>query len=131
LYDAIAAGGMPRVHLGRLLGPVGFGRTVAIQRLYPRFAGDLHIVAMLVDEARPVARIRHPKDAVAPHHTLGCTCRHAARHGPGPVAVTRRERELVHPPGGARGSAAAPAAPLYPPPSTPQPRKGIDVYEHM
>jgi hypothetical protein len=34
LHDEIASGGMATVHLGRLLGPVGFARTVAIKRLH-------------------------------------------------------------------------------------------------
>ena len=38
LYHEIAAGGMATVHIGRLLGPVGFARTVAIKRLHPQFA---------------------------------------------------------------------------------------------
>ena len=37
LYDQIAAGGMATVHLGRLLGPIGFARTVAIKRMLPQF----------------------------------------------------------------------------------------------
>jgi serine/threonine protein kinase len=60
LYDEIAAGGMATVHLGRLLGPVGFARTVAIKRLHPQFAKDPEFVAMFLDEARLAARIRHP-----------------------------------------------------------------------
>jgi serine/threonine-protein kinase len=60
LYDAIASGGMATVHLGRLLGPVGFARTVAIKRLHPHFARDPEFVAMFLDEARLAARIRHP-----------------------------------------------------------------------
>src|SRR4051795_8708007 len=60
LYDEIAAGGMATVHLGRLLGPVGFSRTVAIKRLHPQFAKDPEFVAMFLDEARLAARIRHP-----------------------------------------------------------------------
>jgi serine/threonine-protein kinase len=60
LYDEIAAGGMATVHLGRLLGPVGFSRTVAIKRLHPQFARDPEFVAMFLDEARLAARIRHP-----------------------------------------------------------------------
>jgi serine/threonine-protein kinase len=60
LYDRIASGGMAAVHLGRLMGPAGFARTVAIKRLHPQFAQDRDFVAMLVDEARLVARIRHP-----------------------------------------------------------------------
>ena len=60
LYDEMAAGGMATVHYGRLLGPVGFSRTVAIKRLRPQFARDQEFVAMFVDEARLAARIRHP-----------------------------------------------------------------------
>jgi len=60
LYDEIAAGGMATVHIGRLLGPVGFSRTVAIKRLHPQFAKDPDFVSMFLDEARLAARIRHP-----------------------------------------------------------------------
>jgi serine/threonine protein kinase len=60
LYDPIASGGMATVHLGRLLGHVGFERTVAIKRLHPQFAQDPEFVSMFLDEARVVARIRHP-----------------------------------------------------------------------
>ncbi len=60
IYDAIASGGMATVHYGRLLGPVGFSRTVAIKRLHPQFAQDPQFVAMFLDEARLAARIRHP-----------------------------------------------------------------------
>jgi eukaryotic-like serine/threonine-protein kinase len=51
---------MASVHLGRLLGHAGFARTVAIKRLHPQYAEDPEFVAMLLDEARLVARIRHP-----------------------------------------------------------------------
>jgi serine/threonine-protein kinase len=51
---------MATVHLGRLLGPVGFSRTVAIKRLHDNFAQDPQFVAMFLDEARIAARIRHP-----------------------------------------------------------------------
>ncbi len=60
LYDEIAAGGMATVHLGRLLGPVGFSRTVAIKRLHSHFAKDPEFSAGFVDEARLAARIHHP-----------------------------------------------------------------------
>ncbi len=60
LYAPIASGGMATVHLGRLLGPVGFARTVAIKRLHENFARDPQFVAMFVDEARLAARIQHP-----------------------------------------------------------------------
>jgi len=60
LYDEIAAGGMAAVHLGRQLGAAGFARTVAIKRLHGGLAKDPNFVAMFLDEARLVARIRHP-----------------------------------------------------------------------
>ncbi|MBX3221276.1 MAG: protein kinase [Labilithrix sp.] len=60
LFDALASGGMATVHLGRLLGPVGFGRTVAVKRLHTHYTTDPDFVTMFMDEARIVARIRHP-----------------------------------------------------------------------
>ena len=51
---------MATVHYGRLLGPVGFSRTVTIKRLHPQFAKDPEFVAMFLDEARLAARIQHP-----------------------------------------------------------------------
>ena len=60
VHAEIASGGMATVHVGRLLGPVGFSRTVAIKRLHPQFAKDPEFVAMFLDEARLAARIRHP-----------------------------------------------------------------------
>jgi eukaryotic-like serine/threonine-protein kinase len=60
LFDEIASGGMASVHLGRLVGPGGFLRTVAIKRLHPHLAKDPEFVAMFLDEARLAARIRHP-----------------------------------------------------------------------
>jgi eukaryotic-like serine/threonine-protein kinase len=60
LYGEIAAGGMATVHFGRLSGPVGFSRTVAIKRLHPQFAKDPEFVSMFLDEARLCGRIRHP-----------------------------------------------------------------------
>jgi eukaryotic-like serine/threonine-protein kinase len=60
LYGALASGGMATVHLGRLIGPAGFSRTVAIKRLHEQFARDPHFVSGLLDEARLSARIGHP-----------------------------------------------------------------------
>ncbi len=60
LFDEIAAGGMATVHLGRMLGPVGFSKTVAIKCLHPHLARDPEFVSMFLDEARVAARIQHP-----------------------------------------------------------------------
>jgi serine/threonine-protein kinase len=51
---------MPTVHLGRLVGPVGFARTVAVKRLHDHLASDPAFRSMFVDEARLAARIKHP-----------------------------------------------------------------------
>ncbi|HEX8791611.1 MAG TPA: protein kinase, partial [Polyangiaceae bacterium] len=60
LFGEIAAGGMATVHFGRLSGPAGFSRTVAIKRLHAQYAKDPDFVSMFLDEARLAARIRHP-----------------------------------------------------------------------
>ncbi len=60
LHGEIASGGMAVVHFGRLLGPVGFSRPVAIKRLHPQLAREPSFRAMFIDEARLASRIRHP-----------------------------------------------------------------------
>ena len=65
IYDQIAAGGMAVVHLGRLIGQVGFSRIVAIKKLHPQFAADPEFVAMFLDEAHLAVRVQHP-NVVAP-----------------------------------------------------------------
>ena len=60
LHGEIASGGMATVHYGRLIGQAGFSRTVAIKRMHPHYVKDPDFVSMLLDEARLVARIRHP-----------------------------------------------------------------------
>jgi serine/threonine-protein kinase len=60
LYDEIASGGMAAVHFGRLVGDVGFSRTVAIKRLHAAYARDPDFVTMFLDEARLAARVAHP-----------------------------------------------------------------------
>jgi serine/threonine-protein kinase len=63
IHGKIASGGMASVHFGRLLGPVGFSRTVAIKRLHPHLAEDPEFVSTMIDEARLAARIHHPNVA--------------------------------------------------------------------
>jgi eukaryotic-like serine/threonine-protein kinase len=60
LFEPLASGGMARVHLGRLVGPVGFSRMVAIKRLHSHLAAEGEFVAMFLDEARLAARVQHP-----------------------------------------------------------------------
>jgi eukaryotic-like serine/threonine-protein kinase len=75
LYGEIASGGMATVHFGRLVGAVGFSRTVAIKRLHSQYASEPDFVSMFVDEARLAARVRHPNvvatiDVVASENLL-------------------------------------------------------------
>ncbi len=60
LCGEIASGGMATVHLARQIGAAGFARIVAVKRLHERYSRDPEFVAMFLDEARIVARIRHP-----------------------------------------------------------------------
>ncbi len=63
VHDRIASGGMAAVHVGRLVGPARFARTVAIKRLHPALAEDQDAVGMLFNEARLAARLHHPNVA--------------------------------------------------------------------
>ena len=107
LTERIASGGTAVVYKGRLDGPAGFARTVAIKRLYPQFARDTEFVARFAAEARLAARIHHANvvqtfDFVETHGELflvlefveGCTlsallsrARKAAEPLPVPVAT--------------------------------------------
>jgi serine/threonine-protein kinase len=107
LFEPFARGGMATVHLGRLMGPAGFSRTVAIKRMHEQFAHNPEFVAMFLDEARLAARINHPNvvptlDVVALKSELLLVmeyicgeslmglvtkCREAARPPPIPVIV--------------------------------------------
>jgi eukaryotic-like serine/threonine-protein kinase len=56
----LAAGGMAEVLLGRFLGPDGFERPIVLKRILPHLARENSFVQMFLDEARIIARIRHP-----------------------------------------------------------------------
>jgi serine/threonine-protein kinase len=51
---------MATVHFGRLSGPAGFARPVAIKRLHAQLAQEPDSANLLLDEARLAARISHP-----------------------------------------------------------------------
>lgn len=59
IYGQIGAGGTATVHFGRLRGPAGFTRAVAIKRLHAQFAADREFADMLIDEAHTASRIAH------------------------------------------------------------------------
>ncbi len=54
---------MASVHLGRMDGPGGFQKWVAIKRIHPHLIEDDSFVQMFLDEARVAARISHPNVA--------------------------------------------------------------------
>ena len=59
LFDEIGRGGVATVHIGRLVGPIGFSKTVAIKKMHESVARDSEAVAMFLDEARLAGRIQH------------------------------------------------------------------------
>jgi serine/threonine protein kinase len=60
VHGELASGGMATVHIGRMGGAGGFTKLVAVKRMHPQFAKDPDFLAMFLDEARLVTRIRHP-----------------------------------------------------------------------
>jgi serine/threonine-protein kinase len=60
IFGEIGSGGSATVHFGRLRGPAGFGRTVALKRLHGHLANDPKHVSQFLAEARLTARIHHP-----------------------------------------------------------------------
>ena len=94
---------MATVHIGRLLGPVGFARTVAIKRLHPQYAKDPELVSMFLDEARLAARIQHPNvcatlDVVATQGELFLVMEYLQGETLSRlIRATRNRGEFIHP----------------------------------
>ncbi len=65
----LATGGMAEILLARISGAGDFNRAVVIKRILPQFAQRPSFVAMFLDEARTIAKIRHPN--VVQVHELG------------------------------------------------------------
>lgn len=65
VYASIASGGMATVYLGRMAGPKGFSRIIAIKQLHAQFVNDTDFVTMFLDEAHLIGRIHH-SNVVAP-----------------------------------------------------------------
>jgi serine/threonine-protein kinase len=59
----VAAGGMGAVWLGRIRGSHGFEQLVAIKTILPEYAREEGFRELFLEEARLVARIRHPNVA--------------------------------------------------------------------
>src|SRR3954471_8877544 len=103
LYGELASGGMATVHFGRLSGPVGFSRTVAIKRLHPQFAKDPEFVTMFLDEARLCGRIRHPNvvptlDVVATEGEIFLVMEYVAGEALSKLMKATWQRRLAVPP---------------------------------
>lgn len=56
----LGRGAFGLVYAARLMGPDGFVRPVALKALRPAYTGNAALVAQLKDEARALARLRHP-----------------------------------------------------------------------
>jgi eukaryotic-like serine/threonine-protein kinase len=56
---------MATVHLGRMLGHAGFGKTVAIKQMRSDLVEDEDFVGMFLDEARITSRLDHPNVVMA------------------------------------------------------------------
>lgn len=60
LFDEFASGGQASVHLGRVVGPAGFIRAVAIKRVRADRSTDESARKMMMDEATLASRVQHP-----------------------------------------------------------------------
>ena len=103
LYGELASGGMATVHFGRLSGPVGFSRTVAIKRLHPHYAKDPDFVTMFLDEARLCGRIRHPNvvptlDVVTTHGEIFIVMEYVAGEALSKLLKAATAKNMMMPP---------------------------------
>jgi serine/threonine protein kinase len=69
LRAKIADGGMAEVHVGRRIAGPGAGEVVAIKTIREQFARNREFVTMFMDEAKIVARLRHPN--IIEYYELG------------------------------------------------------------
>jgi serine/threonine-protein kinase len=69
VLSKIAEGGMAVVYLGRLAGPAGFERPVALKVVRDEYALNPEFRGMFLDEAKIVGRLMHP--AIVQVHELG------------------------------------------------------------
>src|SRR6185503_2826175 len=60
LMSRLAAGGMAEVYLARLRGPMNFSKALAVKVVHPHLTAQEEFLAMLLDEARLSALIKHP-----------------------------------------------------------------------
>lgn len=56
----IGSGGMAELYLGRLDGPEGFCKAVALKLMHPHLSDDKHFAQMFLKEARIAAALEHP-----------------------------------------------------------------------
>jgi tRNA A-37 threonylcarbamoyl transferase component Bud32 len=56
----IGSGGMAELYLGRLDGPEGFCKPVALKLMHPHLSDDKHFAQMFLKEARIAAALEHP-----------------------------------------------------------------------
>jgi hypothetical protein len=69
LVERIAVGGMAEIYRGRMVGPGGFEKPVAIKKILPRLARDERFIRLLVNEAKINASLSHAN--IVQIHDLG------------------------------------------------------------
>jgi eukaryotic-like serine/threonine-protein kinase len=69
IVSSLGVGGMAEIFLATRNGPEGFQRVVVLKRVLREFLDDEAFVDMFLDEARLIAKIRHPN--VVQVHELG------------------------------------------------------------
>ncbi len=70
LTERIATGGMAEIFKAKLVGVMGFEKTVVIKRILPFWSGRRDFVTMLVDEAKILVHLNHPN--IVQVFELGC-----------------------------------------------------------
>lgn len=60
LCGVMVRGTMATLHYGRLIGPGGFSRAVAVKELHPEFAARPEFAAAFTEEVRLVSKVQHP-----------------------------------------------------------------------
>jgi serine/threonine protein kinase len=70
IVDLIATGGMAEIFKAKLIGVMGFEKTVVIKRILPFWSERRDFVTMLVDEAKILVHLNHPN--IVQVFELGC-----------------------------------------------------------
>ena len=104
LGPELGRGGMASVHFGLLRGDLGFSKVVAIKRIHPALTASPQMEKLFREEARIVARIRHPNvvtllDVVAKGDELSLVLEYVHGESLGTLIETARAQKKTLPVG--------------------------------